>query len=578
MKKGNMLIFVVISFLFLGIILMSGCVGEIKEEKGVDEPVTEKIREPPAWSFSGTLSSKNDSHTYELDLRDKISGCLLTLELAGHNPELIYLRLLDSNKTPIQTLELGYNMEFLAVVDGGEIYQMVVETRKDRDVPIEYTVNVRLSPHSVSNSSDTAVPVKIPGKFESKLIPRPIEEGKFMMDDINWFRIGPLDLSGLLVVDSDSPRSSNNYDQHKYCVNCIIYLLDDKLEFVKDCSIGQTLYYPMDAGDVYYMKIRRIPSERPTSYIYVYPFSINIDVVPNSVNNNPGNAIPVNLLEIVEGRVASVRDVNWFKLDLGDYSDGDIIINISFPDDAVMYNRMKMELLGENKSEVIGYVYAKPDSAAMSRYTAFKKNMPKASGHYPEKEIEGGKTYYIKTYIVNASGLIDPPTTYTLEVRGTTIVPLSVMDEEPDTYVLTSNTADSAITVNLPAQMTGRITSEDDVQWFKIDLSAYPNGGVLIVTLSMPTKTEPSCDFICRQPVCFNVPRTPPDCSHYQFEVVEGDKKTGVMKGSVAPKDEKAFRHVLERGAQYYFKVSAPNERYNKEEPYTIDVRFYPGE
>jgi hypothetical protein len=588
MKGESMLMFSVILSLVVGLTLMSGCVEETGEE-GVVESLTGEVREPPTWSFNGILPSKNDSHTYELDLRGKYSGCLLTLELAGPNPELIYLILSDSKGVPIQTLELGYNQEFLAVVGGGEIYQMVVKTREDKGryyeeyhnpAYIEYTVNVRLSPHSVSNSSDTAVQLDLPGRFESKLIPRPVEGDRFILDDITWFRIGPLDSSGLLVVDSNTPsRSSDSYDQHRDCVVCPIYLLNDRLEVVGERRIGQPLYYPVNAGDIYYIKIRRISStKRAELYPYAYLFGIDIDLVANSPNNNPDNALPIHLLEALEGRVVSIKDTNWFRLDLGDYSSGDIIINISLPDDAVIYDRMKMELLGENQSEVVGYVYVQSSCKDSLRQSIFMRGMPKAAGYYPKNEIGGGGVYYLKVYLENVSGSIGPPVEYKLEARGATIVPRSVMDEEPSIYTLTSNTADAAVTVNLPARMSGGIMSEDDVQWFKTDLNAYPGGGILVVTLTMPAETEPSCGFVCRQPVCFNVPKTPPDCSHYRFRVFEGDRKTEVVGGSAAPKDEKTFRHVLEKGAEYYFKISAPHGRYNKEEPYTIDVRFYPGE
>ncbi len=48
------------------------------------------------------------------------------------------------------------------------------------------------------------------------------------------------------------------------------------------------------------------------------------------------------------------------------------------------------------------------------------------------------------------------------------------------------------------------------------------------------------------------------------------------MEGSVAPDKEGIFKDVLKKGDMYYFKISAPHGRYNKEEPYTIDVRFSP--
>lgn len=571
MKEKSVLVFATILLFAVGLVLISGCIGETKEKKSVDESGTENIREPPTWSFKGTLASSNDSDTYELDLRDKPFGCLLTFELTGPNPRFIHPMLLDSNETPIfQDLESDiYQLINGVVVDGGEIYYVVIKMRGDRhytDKKYEYTVNIRLFPHSTGNSSDTAVPIEIPGKVESKLVSRSREKNKFTMNDVNWFKIGPVNSSGLLVID---PIDSNN-PSRRFNRNIRLYLLDDKAEVIRTGVIEHGLHCPVDNGNIYYIKVEHISKSR-FLYPSSYPFSINIDLVPNSVNNDPDNAIPIHLPETVEGKVVSIKDTNWFRLDLRNYSDGDIIINISLPEGAIMANVMKMELLGENKTDIIGYVYARPLWQG-----TFQKGMPRTLGYYPEKEIEGERVYYVKVYMeVVHEELIDPLEAYKLEIKGT-MVPLSVMGEEPNIYTLTGNTADTAVTVNLPAHMKGRISSEDDIQWFKTDLSAYPNGGILIVTLTMPSETEPRCGFVCRQPVCFNVPYTPLDCSHYQFKVFERDKKTEVMEGSVAPKDKTIFRDVLERGGQYYFRISAPHGRYNKEESYTIDVRFYP--
>ena len=164
------------------------------------------------------------------------------------------------------------------------------------------------------------------------------------------------------------------------------------------------------------------------------------------------------------------------------------------------------------------------------------------------------------------------------EINPGTMTPQSVADEQPNTYTLTTSTADTALSVDLPASIKGKIISEDDTYWFKTNLAGYSKEGVLTVTFTMPTKTGPSCEFVCRQPVCFNPPKKPKDCYHYKFEVFESDEETLVMSGSVAPRDETTFRDILKKEGYYYFKISAPHGRYNKEESYTIDVRFYPNE
>ncbi len=156
------------------------------------------------------------------------------------------------------------------------------------------------------------------------------------------------------------------------------------------------------------------------------------------------------------------------------------------------------------------------------------------------------------------------------------MVSSAVMDEIPNIYTSISNTADTAMNVKLPAKIQGWITNEKDMQWLKADLGSYVKGGILTVSLTMPTKTVPSCEFVCNQPVCFNPPQTPPDCYNYKFVILEDDKKTKIADGSVTPNSTKTFRNVLKKGGQYYFNISAPHGRYNKDETYALEVRFSP--
>ena len=567
MKKQNTLTLATILLLTAVIILTPGCIGET-EEKDASKPKTRKIDETPkpTWSFKGTLTSKNDSDTHQIDLRDKPYGCLLTIE-TGPDLRITYPILLNSNKTPIHpNPKLWSKIE--TIVEGGETYHINVTHRnryiRNEEPEYEYTLNITVYPHSTTNTSKSAVPIQIPQKIQSKLISSLDEENRSWMKDISWFKIGPVNSDGLLIINSTGtpPRST-----------LMIYLIENQTDLIKSGETKYPLRHPVDHGNTYYLKIgysRR--QTAPKIHPYTYPFTLNIKLVPSSPNNNPGKATPLHIPETVEGQVASTKDANWFKLDLTDQSDGDLIINISFPEDARMNNRMRMELLGENKTKILGYIEISPNW----QHTFRRGGIPQTTGHYPKKEIGGGRIYYLKIHMVEKhEGIVDPPEKYKLDIKGT-MVPQSVIDENPNTYKVTCNTADTATEVNTPANIKATITSENDTHWFKTDLRNYPRGGILIVTFTMPEKTEPRCGFICRQPVCFNVPRTPKDCSHYQFTVLEKDRKTEVMKGSLAPKDETAFRKIINEGKQYYFKISAPHGRYNKEETYTIDVRFHP--
>ncbi len=573
MKKTNNILlgFATILLLVAGIVLISGCIGEEKDKGVTDESGTESItdsgtdgvkedsgtestkeQEPNTWLFKGTLTSKDDSNTYKIDLRDKPLGGMLIIE---YSPGYYTLMLTDSNEMPLfeQYMQGGGSKETKnAVVDGGEIYYLVVKPwggYEENKQGKQHILNIEFIPHSSHNSPDTAIPLTIPGKFDGKIV-----SGK----DVNYFGVGPVNTSGLLVVDF----STDNRGNFK------IELLDDKAGVIQEGKFESkqnsgTIRYPVDKGNVYYVKVGGKISYGHVDFSFSY--SINTDLTPNSINSNPDNAIPIQMSEIVEGKIVSPKDVNWFKLDLRDYSNGEIIINLGLPDG--MFEKsgymgyVTMELLEENKINIVGSA-----KASLKEPSTFKK------------EIKGGNVYYIKIYTVyteHQGYLYHPTEPYKLEVKSVTMMPRKARDEKSSTYTLASNTADTAITVNIPAHVKGKISSEDDVQWFNVDLGDYSNGGTLTVTFTMPTKTGPSCAVVCNQPVCFNLPKAPSDCYHYKFEVFESDKITKVMEGSAAPDDEIVAGDDV-RGDLYYFKISAPHGRYNTEESYTIDVRFSP--
>ncbi|MCK4491868.1 MAG: hypothetical protein KAU03_04540, partial [Candidatus Altiarchaeales archaeon] len=205
MKKQNTLTLATILLLTAVIILTPGCIGET-EEKDASKPKTRKIDETPkpTWSFKGTLTSKNDSDTHQIDLRDKPYGCLLTIE-TGPDLRITYPILLNSNKTPIHpNPKLWSKIE--TIVEGGETYHINVTHRnryiRNEEPEYEYTLNITVYPHSTTNTSKSAVPIQIPQKIQSKLISSLDEENRSWMKDISWFKIGPVNSDGLLIINS----------------------------------------------------------------------------------------------------------------------------------------------------------------------------------------------------------------------------------------------------------------------------------------------------------------------------------------------------------------------------------------
>ncbi len=530
-------------------------IGETKDTSSAGGGST--VEEPNTWIFKDRLTSKDDSNTHKIDLRDKPLGGVLTIEYSTGRYTLM---LTDSDEMPLFTQDIGVGYSSGAnikniILDGEEIYYLIVKPYcNSYNEGKQYVLSVKFIPHSPHNSADAAIPVAVPGKVEGMVV-----SGK----DVNWFKIGTLNSSGLLVVDSFIDGDLRNLKTR---------LLDDKTKVIQEKKGERqgkaiSMKAPVDEGNIYYVVVEQTKKESVSSI----SFTTDIELIPESQNSNPDNAISIGMPATVRGRIISTEDVNWYKLDLRDYSNGDMIINLAVPDEMSGSGYLTIELLEENQINVVGRASAKPKEPI-----AFKRGMKKWRGmFYPEKGLEGGKIYYIKIY---SNKLYNPSEEYVFEINPGTMVPQSVANEEPNTYTLASSTADTAISVNLPARIKGKILSEDDTYWFKTNLVGYSAGGVLIVTLTMPAKTEPSCEFVCRQPVCFNPPSKPKNCYHYQFEVFESDKETEIMSGSVAPKDETTFRSILKEGGYYYFKISAPHGRYNTKESYMINVRFYPNE
>ncbi len=564
-EDRNILRSAIILLFFLGTVLVSLYVGMyIGESKNKCSPVESSTggtgdKKENTWLFKDKLTSNKDSDTYEIDLRGNPLGGLLIIEFSapsGLGSHPYKLTLLDGDKMPDPNIHItssGGKKTQNALVDGGEIYYVFVETWGDRyDANNPYIVKIEFIPNSVNNSPDTAIPLEVPGEFKGI-----IASG----GDMNYLKVGPVDTSGLLVVES-STDNERDFE---------IKLLDDKGKVVQE-YMKQSIRYAVDQGKTYYIKAGSSYKTLDQSFSY----RLDVNLIPNSVNSNPEDAIPVNMTGTVKGTIVSTGDSNWFKLDLRGYSDGDIIINFAVPEELFDYNGYPggggsylMELLDENKINVVGRAMASP-----KKPTAFKRGMKQVIGiSYPEEGIEGGKIYYMRVY---SDRNYHPAEEYRLEIKSDTMVPSSVVNERPNRYVLKGNTADTAVSVNLPAHLEGRIISEDDVHWFKADLSSYSGGGVLTVNFTMPSKTTPGCEFICKQPVCFNPPQAPPDCYHYQFEVFGGDKITKVLGNSVAPDDNILSREVLKKGDVYYFKISASHGRYNGDEPYLVDVRFHP--
>ncbi len=560
-KRGHILKFIAI----LGIILVSMYIGmhiggEAKDTSSASGGST--IEEPDTWLFKDKLTSKDDSNTHKIDLRDKPLGGLLTIE---HSISQYTLMLTDSDEMPLFTQNIGAGHNINAnikniILDGEEIYYLIVKPYNNKyDKDKQYVLSVKFIPHSPHNSFDTAIPIIIPGKVEGVIV-----SGK----DVNWFKIGPLNSSGLIVIDSFIDGDLRNLKTR---------LLDDKTKVIQEKEGGWqgkviAMDAPINEGNVYYLVVEQTNKESAFSI----SFTADIDLIPESPNNNPDNASSISMPATVRGKIVSTEDVNWYKLDLRDYSDGDIIISFAVPDEMFGSKYLTLELLEENQITVVGRAAAQPKKPdAFKRGMTDMRRTTNPGTYYPEEGIEGGKIYYIKVY---SNKLYNPSEEYVFEIDPGTMVPQSVANEEPNTYTLTSRTADTAVSVNFPAQIKGKIISEEDTYWFKTNLADYSRGGVLTVTLTMPTKTEPSCEFVCRQPICFNPPSKPKNCYHYQFNVFESDKETEVLTGSVAPKGETTFREILKKGDQYYFKISAPHGRYNTEESYTIDARFYPAE
>jgi hypothetical protein len=142
-------------------------------------------------------------------------------------------------------------------------------------------------------------------------------------------------------------------------------------------------------------------------------------------------------------------------------------------------------------------------------------------------------------HTIQVEGAADPQNPYTLVVRFSANA--------------TSADKDHAVPLGLVGSVQGFINSTEDAHWYKVDMSAYPQGGKFTTALTVPAAAKDA----------------------YRLHLVDPGGGTDVQSAYVRPGQNNLVSDEADAAKNYYIVVESSNG-FSSSEPYVLATYFQP--
>jgi hypothetical protein len=214
-------------------------------------------------------------------------------------------------------------------------------------------------------------------------------------------------------------------------------------------------------------------------------------------------------------------DEQWHEIDLTAYPQGGLLsADYSvFPGEWTIY---KFVLAGKDRTTII-----------ISEVEVSQGGKNKAPIHIP---IDGEKVYVRVSY-----GLFKGGNPYGVHVGLIT---------HAKNY-----SAEKAMPIGLPATITSKLVSAKDVNWFKLDLTDYPDG-VINAMLAVPATLLPD------------------NKGSFAVTLIESNMVTVKDEKMIKAGGKDTLRTLIRGGQSYYVKVSPRENAYNPTDVYALEITF----
>jgi hypothetical protein len=305
-----------------------------------------------------------------------------------------------------------------------------------------------------------------------------------------------------------------------------ISLIDEnKNEYTKVESAGEDKSVEFQVAvkkGVYYVKI--VPYSRDVIKDIEYRIMVNVDKTDyyeKEMNNTANTATRIELNKPYTGKIASISDVDYYRFELN----GEGLVKLKFNNKYTENDSIEhwnVELLDNNEDEIQNLKIKGEDKGAN-----LEVGLPKG-------------IYYIKVYSPRSDNQVD--TEYTVEADYSNA---KNYEEEPN------DTEDRATNLNLNVLFTGKLSNNDDIDYYRFKLNE--NGNVRINFYHGIIRDESG--------------------DYWKITLTDSNKNKYIYFYSNA-EDGQTYRDIGLRKGTYYLRVEPYSASDNSQEEYQIGVTF----